>query len=170
MDSMDNGTLREIMEQYWSEIWNYAYFLTKDREMARDIAQDAFIKSYYKIATYRGQASFKSWLLAIARNTAFRYKRSAFWRRVTLMPRPPAEERTVESAEAAYWSRQETDELWRIVMDLPDKYREVLTLDILYDLPVKELAALLRIPAGTVKSRLSRARRIVEDKRKEEQE
>lgn len=76
MTVMDTQTLDKIMSLYGNDIWNYAYFLTKQQALADDIAQDVFIKAYFGIHTFRGQASLKTWLLTITRHTAFRYKKA----------------------------------------------------------------------------------------------
>nr|WP_318652417.1 RNA polymerase sigma factor [Paenibacillus lycopersici] len=154
---MDAGALRDTMDRYGQDVWNYAFFLTGARDLADDIAQDVFIKAYYRIGSYRGQSSFKTWLLAITRNTAFSYRRSAFLRKVKLLPHA-AETGTAASAENEYLDAHYTDEIWDIIMALPARYREVLVLDIRYGLTGEEIAALLGIAHGTVKSRLHRAR------------
>ena len=59
MTVMDTQTLDKIMNLYGNDIWNYAYFLTKQQALADDIAQDVFIKAYFGIHTFRGQASLK---------------------------------------------------------------------------------------------------------------
>lgn len=87
MTVMDTQTLDKIMSLYGNDIWNYAYFLTKQQALADDIAQDVFIKAYFGIHTFRGQASLKTWLLTITRHTAFRYKQAFFFRKVTLKDR-----------------------------------------------------------------------------------
>jgi len=164
--SMDSAMLEDMMNQYGNDIWNYAYFLTKDRELAKDIAQEVFIKAYYSIHTFRGQSTLKTWLLTITRNTAFRSKRSAFLRKVRLLAYVPSG-KTVPSAEQESLDRQVVDDIWNIILDLPQKYREVLILDMRYDLSIDEMAQLLKVAAGTVKSRLHRARGKVEQKLKE---
>lgn len=63
-------TLREMMEEYGSDVWNYAFFLTRSREQANDISQEVFLKAYKNVGKYRGQSSMKTWLLTITRNTA----------------------------------------------------------------------------------------------------
>ncbi len=60
-------TLREMMDTYGSDVWNYAYFLTRSREQANDISQEVFMKAYRNIGKYRGQSSLKTWLLTITR-------------------------------------------------------------------------------------------------------
>lgn len=157
MMEMDVGALRDTMDRYGQDVWNYGFFLTKNRDLADDIAQDVFIKAYYRIGSYRGQSSFKTWLLTITRNTAFSYRRSAFLRKVRLLPSVEVSG-TARSAESEYLDAHFTDEIWEIIMALPVRYREVLVLDIRYGLTDEEMAALLGIAHGTVKSRLHRAR------------
>lgn len=71
-------TLREMMETYGRDVWNYAYFLTGSREQANDISQEVFLKAHRNIAKYRGSATLKTWLLTITRNTAFSWRRNSF--------------------------------------------------------------------------------------------
>ncbi|WP_419885028.1 RNA polymerase sigma factor [Paenibacillus sp. B-A-8] len=74
-------TLREMMEEYGSDVWNYAFFLSRSREQANDISQEVFLKAYKNVGKYRGQSSMKTWLLTITRNTAFSWSKNSFWRR-----------------------------------------------------------------------------------------
>ncbi|WP_027088235.1 RNA polymerase sigma factor [Cohnella panacarvi] len=161
VSAVEAVTLDELMDEYGDDVLNYAYAITKDRELAKDVAQETFIKAHYKIDSYRGQSSLKTWLFAIARNLALNYLSSSYIRRVlsfaSVKPR-----QTAMSAEAAYIGKQSADDIWRIVMSLPDKLREALVLDLRHELSVQEMSGLLRIPEGTVKSRLHRARQKVE--------
>ncbi|MCC3373692.1 RNA polymerase sigma factor [Cohnella sp. REN36] len=164
--TMDEASLQHVMNEFGSDIWNYAYFLTKNRELADDITQDVFIKAYYRIESFRGQSSLKTWLLTITRNTAFSYKRSAFFRKVNLFASITSAQ-TGRSAESEYMETRYVDDIWDVIMKLPDKYREALVLDIRYELSTEEMAKLLNVAPGTVKSRLHRAREKVEQSLKE---
>lgn len=165
--AMDAATLEDIMVHYGGHVWNYAYFLTKDRQLADDITQDVFIKAYYRIETYHGSSSFKTWLLTITRNTTFSYKRNAFFRKVVLFDTITFRENG-QSAENAFIEARYADDIWQIIMALPHKYREVLVLDMHHELTNEEAAKLLNVSLGTVKSRLHRARKKVQQKFKEE--
>ncbi|WP_223870026.1 RNA polymerase sigma factor [Paenibacillus sabuli] len=66
------------MEEHGQDVWNYAYFLTRNPHQADDIAQDVFIKAYERIADYRGDAPIRHWLLAITRNMAHNARNRAF--------------------------------------------------------------------------------------------
>ncbi|MDI4649363.1 RNA polymerase sigma factor [Cohnella hashimotonis] len=158
-ENIDADGLRELMLQYGSEVWNLAFVLTKRRDLADDVSQDVFLAAYRKIDTFRGASSVRTWLLSIARNTAINRLRSAFLRRVTLMDR--IDDRAHDagpSAESEVLRRSLSNEIWADVMRLPLKLRETLVLQARYELTVREIALLLDLSEGTVKSRLSRAR------------
>ncbi|WP_256760152.1 RNA polymerase sigma factor [Cohnella sp. WQ 127256] len=161
IDSVDGSVLLQLMDQYGDDVLKYAYVLTKDREQAKDIAQEVFIKAHYNIHTFRGQSTIKTWLLTITRNLSLNYLTSSYFRRIrlfgTVKPRQSA-----PSAETAYIGNQSASDIWNIIMNLSNKLREVLVLDLEHGLAVQEIAQLLSLPEGTVKSRLHRARKEVE--------
>lgn len=77
---------------------------------------------------------------------------------MTLQDKPRLDAQS-RSAEAEYMESQYTDEIWRMIMSLPRKFREVLVLDLYYEMPITQIAELLNVATGTVKSRLYRARK-----------
>ncbi|OMC96411.1 RNA polymerase subunit sigma-70 [Paenibacillus odorifer] len=163
-------SLREMMEAYGSDVWNYAFFLTRSREQANDISQEVFLKAYKNVGKYRGQSSMKTWLLTITRNTAFSWSKNSFWRRFIALGDQPT---TVNapSAEKEALGNQYANRIWEIIMTLPEKNREVLVLDIQHGLSIAEMSDLLNVAQGTVKSRLARAREKVKEAiQKEERE
>lgn len=157
VDQISKAELHEWMTLYGDDVWRYAYAITGDGELAKDIAQEVFIKAYSNVHTFRGQSSLKTWLLSITRNMAINERRSSYVKRVVLFEwvKPP---RDNPSAELDYFKEQDVRELWQIVFGLPSKLREVLVLKLDQDLTVAETARLLQISEGTVKSRLHRAR------------
>lgn len=160
--SFGGESFRELMETYGQTVWDYAFYVTGRFDLADDVAQDVFLKVYRRIGSFRGQSSLRTWLLAITRNAALNARRAAFLRRAVLMDRPDAlAKETHPSAEQEALSRSHAEALWRTVLALPVKYREVLLLDAKYELSLAEIAGVLDLPLGTVKSRLSRARRKV---------
>lgn len=159
--------LDDMMRVYGQDVWRYAYFLTKRTDAADDISQDVFLKAYRKLASFRGESSVRTWLLGIARHASLNYMRTAFFRKVTLVDRIWSNENE-RSAEQAAMERLQTERIWDMVLSLPAKYREILILDAHYDCSEQEMAELLGISRGTVKSRLHRARAKVEKLRKGE--
>lgn len=175
--AMSEEQLRQIMGFYGNDVWHYIYYLTKSADIADDLAQEVFIKCFYRIGTYRGSSSFKAWLFTIARNTVFSYRksrffRSGFWGGVQAIRNnepvrnswPDELPGTARSAEMEYLGNRRTDEVWSIILQLPDKFREVLVLDLKAELSIQEIAGLTGLSPGTVKSRLHRARHKVQEK------
>ncbi|TJY40811.1 RNA polymerase sigma factor [Cohnella pontilimi] len=160
IERFDAEAFRELMLTYGQEIWNYAFFLTKNPDYADDITQEVFLKVYGQIGSFRGESSIRTWLLAITRNMTFNYRRSTFLRRVVLVGAVSRRD-SHPSAEQEALTNTLSNELWEIIMNLPVKFREVLVLNARYELSQREIAGLLGLSEGTVKSRLSRARQKV---------
>ncbi|WP_458125175.1 RNA polymerase sigma factor [Paenibacillus sp. Z3-2] len=170
--TIDNYTLGSMMDDYGNDVWNYAYFLTKSAELADDLSQEVFIRAYSGIAHYRGECSLKTWLLTITRNTTFTYRKSKFFRSSlwgeTLSMETEREHSsqrimipekdTHPSAEMEVMRKEHVHEIWDIVLALPKKFREILLLHLKYELTTSEIAEMLKISSGTVKSRLSRGK------------
>lgn len=152
-----NEILRDLMDHYGNDVWNYAFFLTGRYDQSDDIFQDVFIKAYQHLFSFRGESSVKTWLLSITRNTVKDQRKSAWARRVLLMASIRRKE-TVSSTEKEVLSRMVGGDVWRAVMDLPEKLRESLLLYAHHQLSIAEISVMLGISQGTVKSRLSRAR------------
>lgn len=157
LEQMDSASLQRLMSAYGQEVWNLAFLLTKRHHLADDIAQDVFIKAYESIHQFRGASGIKTWLLSITRNISINYLRTAFVRKVTLTGWI-TDKGVNASAEKQAVEQSVTEEIWRAVMGLPLKLREVLILHGKYELSMKEIANVLGVSEGTVKSRLARAR------------
>ncbi|MBH5319316.1 sigma-70 family RNA polymerase sigma factor [Paenibacillus sp. GSMTC-2017] len=161
MESMDKTELYNLMTQYGDDVWKYAYAITRNREQAKDIAQEVFIKVFHNIKSFRGQSSMKTWLLSITRNMAINEMKSSYMRRVVLFEWVKSDNRA-ESAEMVFMGEQSAKDIWDIIMSLPTKLREVIILQLEHNLTMTEMAQLLDVSEGTVKSRLHRARKGVE--------
>jgi RNA polymerase sigma-70 factor (ECF subfamily) len=152
-----NAILEELMLAYGDDVWNYAFFLTKKNELADDIAQEVFIKVYERLYSFRGESSVKTWMLTITRNLVKDHWRSAWYRKVLPFDLPARDE-SMPSAEDELLNRETQEDVWQIVLSLPRKLREVLLLHAHHQLSYAEIARLLSLSEGTVKSRLYRAR------------
>lgn len=137
-----------------------------------DVAQESFIKAYRSIDSFRGDSAFYTWLYRIAVNTAKNYLMSQG-------RRPPSEDILAEDAESYEVGTQLRDgdtpenqmlskELERVVFDaihnLPEDLKTAITLRELEGLSYEEIAEIMDCPIGTVRSRIFRAREIVESK------
>jgi len=153
-----DDVLIDLMNAHGNDVWNFAFFLIRDADAADDICQDVFLTVYEKLHAFRGEASVKSWLLTITRNKTYKYRRNAYFSKVILMDFVMRKD-TSRSAEAVVFDRMETKDIWNSVMKLPLRYREVLLLEIHYQLSIQEMASMLQVAEGTIKSRLHRARK-----------
>ena len=167
MTAMDPLTLEELMKEYGQDVWSFAYSITKNRAMADDIAQDAFLQAYRNLVSFRGESSVRTWLLRIARNISLNYRNSAFFRRVLLIDAWTSSG-SDRSAEQAFFEQEAANDIWKHVFSLPVKQREVLVLHAKYQLSLLEIARILDVPEGTVKSRLFGARKRMSNLLKEE--
>ncbi|MDF2922885.1 MAG: polymerase sigma-70 factor [Paenibacillaceae bacterium] len=159
--------LRDLMVAYGDDVWNYAFSLSRSSDMADDITQEVFLKVYRKLGTFRGESSVKTWLLAITRHTTCDMQRSSFWNRIKASDMLSFSG-SLPSAEHEVIEKLAINDIWKKVMALPVKYREVLILFAHYQLSMKEMAVILGLSEGTVKSRLFHARaRVLKLKEKE---
>ncbi len=159
--------VEDLMEAYAGDVWNYVFLLTRDRGAADDLTQEVFLSALRGLRRFEGRSAPKTWLLAIARNASLNWLKSSFVRRVRLVGfvRPTASQR---SAEQEALEKMGIRAIWRSVMKLPAKQREVLMLDAHHGLSYAEIARVLDVSEGTVKSRLHRARARMEILLKEE--
>jgi RNA polymerase sigma-70 factor (ECF subfamily) len=148
-------------------LYRVALRLTGDPAQAEDLVQDTMLKAYRSWRQYRPGTNAKGWLLTILRNTFINA-----YRRRKLEPvamdleaiEPHALYRAVESAdpEGSFFGRLVDEKVLEAVDALPSDFREVLVLSDIEGMPYAEIAAALELPVGTVKSRLFRARRLLQ--------
>lgn len=133
--------------------------LCGDAAEADDIAQDALVNAYVASGSFRGAARFSTWLFRIAYNCFIDRLRS---RRIPTSPLDAPAVQAVPGPEATD-GRFRHEDLHRAIGQLPDKERAALLLFYMEDKPVKEVAAILDIPANSVRAYLTRGRRHIKD-------
>ncbi|MBI4259773.1 MAG: sigma-70 family RNA polymerase sigma factor [Actinobacteria bacterium] len=137
----------DLVRAYQGDVWRFAYHLTRDRVMAEDVTQEAFLRAYRFLGSFRGEARFTSWLLRIVRNCGMdALRRQASQRARQPAPGPPATDPA---------ARAELDEA---IGGLVEDHRQPFLLIEVFGLSYREAADVLRLPVGTVKSRMHRAR------------
>lgn len=133
-----------------------AYSVLRHRQDAEDVAQDAFARAYRRFRSLRNRDRFRAWLVRMTWRLAIDRKRSDHRRlareavRTEALPPPTA----ADDLEA----RERAAALWRAIDALPEKLRVVIVLANIQELDLGEVARLLGLPTGTVKSRLFLAR------------
>jgi len=149
----------EIVQRYQQLAFRTAYVITRSAAEAEEAAQDAFVKAYRALGSFRTGAEPRPWLLRIVANEARNRVRSA-GRRQQLELRLAEGFRQGDAAPSPEAAAVEADERRRLiglVNELEENDREVIASRYFLELSSEETAAALGIPEGTVKSRLSRA-------------
>lgn len=147
----DKAAFAELVRRYEKKVFLLQYRLAGERALAEDLAQETFLRAWQKLESFRGTGSFGGWLASLAYNI-FR----AHWRK----HRRLADEVPIEEVEVAAPERTDTDDadLERLLGALNREDQVILTLTYAYGLSNTEVAAVLDMPAGTVKARIHRAK------------
>jgi RNA polymerase sigma-70 factor, ECF subfamily len=150
----DLDAFESLVRSYQADVWRLSYQLVRDRSLADDVTQEAFLRAFRFLPRYRGEAKFSTWLFTIARNCALDELRRA-GRRRTL---EHALERTDQprTSEPSAWI-----EIREAVAGLSLDLREPLVLIDMFGLSYSEVGTILGLPLGTVKSRVHRARHVL---------
>jgi RNA polymerase sigma-70 factor (ECF subfamily) len=150
----DLGAFEQLVRRYQADVWRLAFHLVHDDGMADDVTQDAFVRAFRFLRRYRAEAKFSTWLFTIARNCAMDELRRATRRRRT-------KRRAEVEADAVAADHNISIEIKEAVAALPLDLREPVVLIDMLGLPYREVARMLRVPEGTVKSRVHRARELL---------
>jgi len=161
----------EIVQRYHKRIYNICYRFSGSPDQAQDLTQEVFIKMYGSLKSYDSQrAAFMTWMTTITRNLLVDYFRKSKQERMTdsLDSAPsehedamPLSERIPDKAsppDARVQSRETKEAVHRALQKLSPDLREAVILRDLQDMDYREIATVLRVPEGTVKSRINRGR------------
>jgi RNA polymerase sigma-70 factor (ECF subfamily) len=166
----DPAAFGELVDRHRSAVYRAALAALGSHADAEDAAQDAFVMAYRRLAGFRGDASFKTWLLTIAWHQAINRRRSIarVLKQIVQPARDEGQESAVEHVAAAGLSPEEAaarNQLHRAIRaairSLAPKLRDALLLAQSGDYSYGEIGAMLGAPLGTIKWRVSEARRIV---------
>ena len=159
----------QIFVAHLDAAYNFARWLTRDERNAEDIVQEACLRAFKSLDSFRGDSG-RAWLLAIVRNTYYTwYKKNKaeavnvpFDEDGTIAGGHSSPTSTARSARSIDPGAADARRQVNAALDrLPEEFREVIVLRELEDLSYKEIAAIARIPLGTVMSRLARARKLM---------
>jgi RNA polymerase sigma factor (sigma-70 family) len=162
--SGDNAAWENLLQQHSRKVYSLCYRFTGRREEADDLTQEVFIKIFQTLKSYdQNQGAFHVWLSRVARNHLVDHYRRTKKDRVTssiedslpmLEEKPGAEEDSHKQVE----SRERREQLQAGLNRLSPELREAVILRDLHDLDYSEIAQVLGVPQGTVKSRINRGR------------
>lgn len=168
----EQKAFEQLVKRYQKSIYNLAYRMTGSHEDAGDLAQETFLHAYEKLKTFQIGRRFSPWLFRIASNLCINWQNRQKWRAISLDSlSEDKKERLLRSDVSADPAFQlERNQLQTLlqqeILALPVRYRLVFTLRYIEDHSCRQIAEILDMPEGTVKTYLFRARRILKKKLK----
>ena len=167
----DRASFDQLVRENYTLVYNTAYRMLGDRGKAEDATQTAFVRAYKSLGRFRGGSAFSTWLYRIVSNVCLDTLRSRKEDTVSLeiahgdddesQQRPLPDETAEPGAQIERAERQEI--VHRAIGQLSEDHRVVLVLCDISGLAYDEIAEVLDMPIGTVKSRLNRARLALKD-------
>lgn len=168
----DMAAFDELIGRYQDRVYNLAYRLTSSHDDASDMAQEAFLRVYVSLSGFRGRSAFSTWLYRVVSNVCLDELRRRGRRPLLVVDRAvdtgegelvrevvdpsPGPDEHVERRELGR-------EIQKALAGLGDQQRLMVILRDIDELSYQEIAEILSLPLGTVKSRLSRARQALRD-------
>lgn len=170
----DQRAYEALLARHNKAILHVVMKIVRNREEAQDLVQETFMKAFNALASYRSEYRFSTWLYKIAANCAIDFVRKKRIEALSLdKPIETKDGRVEFEVPDSSWDpeqdlvrKQKLRSIEEAIDSLPDKYREVIIYRHKDDKPYEEIADILRVPVGTVKARIFRARELLKKKLK----
>jgi RNA polymerase sigma-70 factor (ECF subfamily) len=151
-----------IVRLHWRKVFNVAYKFVGRHDEAEDLTQDIFLKVFKSLGTFDRRANFQTWLISVSRNLCIDHYRSVRKERETIDRGVDPNQLTPESREAGPMATLEQRDrvtlLRQALAELPDTLRTAILMRDIQELSYQDIAEQLKLPEGTVKSRINRGR------------
>ena len=151
-----------IVRQHWRKVFNVAYKFVGRHDEAEDLAQDIFLKVFRSLDTFDRRANFQTWLISVSRNLCIDHYRSVRKERETINRDVNASELSPASPDEGPVAAMEQQDrvvlLRQALAALPESLRTAVLMRDIQERSYQEIAETLRLPEGTVKSRINRGR------------
>jgi RNA polymerase sigma-70 factor, ECF subfamily len=161
-----SGSFEELAMPLFDRLYNFAHWLTQNREEAEDLVQETYAKALKGFRSFQQGTNFRAWIYQILRNT-FLTSRTGLKSALSVSLDEDAEPQNLpassDTPETLLLQRSDQQLIQEALGELPVAYREVLLLCEFEEMSYQEISATLAIPIGTVMSRLSRARGALRD-------
>ncbi len=170
----DQKAYEALLARHNKAIFHVVMKIVRNREEAQDLVQETFMKAFNALASYRSEYRFSTWLYKIAANCAIDFIRKKRIEALSLdKPIETKDGRVEFEVPDSSWNpeqdlvrKQKLKSIDEAIDSLPDKYREVIIYRHKDDKPYEEIADILKVPVGTVKARIFRARELLKKKLK----
>ena len=168
----DNDAFSLLVEKYQTKVYNLALRMSGNEDDAFDLAQDSFVRAWRNLGSFQFESSFSTWLFRLTSNICLDFLRAKKRRAAVSLTVTDEEDEESQLAvpdpgktpEEAVIAAEDRALLTRALNELPADQRQILTLRAIDDLSYAEIAEILHLQEGTVKSRLSRARTALRNK------
>ena len=148
---------RQIVEKYFNMIYRLALSQTKNREMAEDVVQEVFLRYLKADRGFESEEHIKAWLIRVAINCSHSLFSSSWYKKTAPMS---------ELKDEITFDSEEKSDVYYAVKELAPKYRAVIHLFYDEDMSIDEISKALKVNPSTVKSQLSRGRKLLREKLK----
>jgi len=164
----DDKAFSLLIENYEKYVYNVILRIVEEKEEAKDIAQETFIKAYMNIKTFRKDSSFKTWIYRIAVNTAMDYLRRKVRSKIDLVTthEDGLEVKNFQTPEEVIEQKLTIEMVRKEISKLPLDYKVALILKDIEGMSYEEISNILKINLGSVKSRIWRARNLLRERMK----
>ncbi|HLJ33427.1 MAG TPA: sigma-70 family RNA polymerase sigma factor [Ktedonobacteraceae bacterium] len=164
----DQDAFAQLVQRHQRRVFNLVFRMLQDYEEASEITQETFLAAWQGLPTFRGDARFSTWLYRIAYNSALKQVEQRKRDRA-LQSAMQAEQVIVEAGnegrmETELEQHAQQEFIRENLATLPTKYRVVLTLRHIQDMTYEEMAEILMVPIGTIKTHLFRARNLLKER------
>lgn len=170
----DAEAFGQLVEKYSSFVYRTVFFDIKKHEDAEDISQEVFIKAYRALGSFRCDCEFSTWLYRICKNTVYDYARKRVRNATIPLSSMSSDEYEREyevpdtdgkfDPEKTYISKETSGIVNDAISSLSEQHRDIIVMRDIQGLSYSEIADILSLEEGTVKSRLSRARAALKQK------
>ncbi|MCF7834058.1 MAG: RNA polymerase sigma factor [Candidatus Pacebacteria bacterium] len=154
----DQSLYALLIERYQKKLMRYAFGLTKDEQKAIDIVQESFIKAFINLQSFDLEKKFSSWIYRIAHNQMLNVLKRE---KKEILLEDDWDFRSEENLEDNFGKKEIAEMVRKCLGEMPILYSEPLSLYYIDEKSYEEISDILRIPMGTVATRISRAKKII---------